>query len=530
MDEVGFKVYDIVKVGLDLFSTGIFPDAYDELQKIFNDDKHRSKDLAVESFCKAECYPMFKLPRAINGRNDRSKLLFGRVVKSVEKVVYAHPAFIKNIPVNDRPAYIVNIMNGSEEIMTNDFTSYESSFNQKLCLSIEYLLYVQMVGQRYADFICNSLYSTNVCKFAHFMISSVAKRMSGDMNTSLGNGITNLMACKFLVHSKGYTLSKIIVEGDDSLFQLPSGCPRLTSIDFATLGLNAKPVVFDDVGEASFCGNIFDLSSLHNLVDPGKVLRRSGFVSEKYVFSKRSKKLGLLRAQGFSMVYQYGACPIVASFGKAILRVTRGHYADFSEFNSYKFSPFDKIVTSEIKALEHCKTPTFGSRSLVQKLFSFSVSDQLAIEAMFDAMVTPNQFSVPSLYLNSLADNLAYSSDYAVDELVFDDVTQRRVMRCDFVDIVACIDRRLKHNNKLVKESGKSLNELRLDVHCALVQPTIFDIWFGMRKHLGFKPQDMSKEGFSTEIQQALAAAVLPIRLSFRCSCNSLKSIDRDWL
>jgi len=109
---------DLVKWWLD------DPETFSFLLKSLKVDKIRAKQLKVHSFVKAEQYPGFKMPRSINGRVDFSKIIFGPLVKTVEKIVYNNPCFIKNVPVNDRPQYITEKISGPGKYIATDYTSY----------------------------------------------------------------------------------------------------------------------------------------------------------------------------------------------------------------------------------------------------------------------------------------------------------------------------------------------------------------------------------------------------------------------
>lgn len=68
------------------------------------------KTWKVKSFIKAETYPEYKHARGINSRSDEFKCAIGPWFKKIEKQVFQHSAFIKKIPVSDRPDYIMNLL------------------------------------------------------------------------------------------------------------------------------------------------------------------------------------------------------------------------------------------------------------------------------------------------------------------------------------------------------------------------------------------------------------------------------------
>lgn len=81
-----------------------------------------------------------------------------------------------------------------------------------------------------------------------------AIRFSGEMNTSLGNSIVNLVSIHVVARKLGF-IPKCIVEGDDALIAVPD---HITKEDFQmqmhTLGFNIKIDEYPHPGQAGFCG------------------------------------------------------------------------------------------------------------------------------------------------------------------------------------------------------------------------------------------------------------------------------------
>lgn len=98
--------------------------------------------------------------------------------------------------------------------------------------------------------------------------------MSGDMCTSLGNGISNYLLAKFLVERKGGQLRGVF-EGDDGLF---STTVLLDEKDYEKLGFTIKIERVDDPTRASFCGMIYTKSG-EVVRDPRKVFQNFGWTS-----------------------------------------------------------------------------------------------------------------------------------------------------------------------------------------------------------------------------------------------------------
>jgi len=165
--------------------------------------KRRYKRLvAVKGHCKDETYPDIKPLRLINAREDFSKGFLGPIFSSIEHQVCKLPWFIKYIPVQDRPRAIMDklIREGAMYVCT-DYTSFEAHFEPHIMWALEEPLY---------RFMCVDLPAEERDGFMRFWHEHVrgknkldiadqlnctlpGVRMSGEMNTSLGNGWCNLV-------------------------------------------------------------------------------------------------------------------------------------------------------------------------------------------------------------------------------------------------------------------------------------------------------------------------------------------------
>lgn len=405
--------------------------------------------------------------------------------------MYKHPAFVKNVPVNDRPKYIIDVVHGPGKFYATDHTSFECSFTPELCLAVEYEIYAWVLCPELSEYICKSFYCINVCIFKFFRLKVAAKRMSGDMNTSLGNGITNLVTIMFLYFVKyGKILVAILIEGDDSVFRI--SCDEcLTTEEFASLGLITKIEEFDSVNIAAFCGNVFDFGSMTNLVDPGRILRRIGYFDNKYLGARKSKILGLYRASGFSMYYQYHGCPVVEELAIMILRLTRGHFAIMDSINQFKFAEGERIPTSEEKAFELFPPGqiSLGNRLIVSQ-FGLSVDDQLRIESRLRSMTELAPLHIPEITLRSHPDTLAYFRECAV--YAGDRVTNLQPPPpIKFRSIITELQSRLKHiNNRSLVTNLLDLPDGAEGPYCSCGDQCHYwyDLLFNMRRSMELKP------------------------------------------
>lgn len=382
-----------------------------ELLQIYleSDGVLRKRDKCVKSFVKAETYPDYKHARLINSRSDLFKCHVGPIFKLIEEQVFKHPAFIKKIPVADRPKYILELLQRvGADYCAGDFTAFESHFVPEIFEAIEFQLYDYMTSDLpehdyFMGLMRDVIAGMNVCQHKFFDLFVEAKRMSGEMNTSLGNGFTNLILILFLYSKLNQPGVPCVVEGDDSLVSSLGQHP--TEQDFASLGFTIKMVKHEKIEEASFCGLIFDSDDLINITDPYDVLSSFGWASKFYVRCKTSRLLDLLRCKALSYLHQYPGCPVIQSLALYALRCTRGR--DVRHFikndrgiNSWERDQLlDLFDGPKIKKLPTRVVPQ-KTRLLMERVFNMDVETQKVIESYLDGLSQLQVLQGPLLDIN----------------------------------------------------------------------------------------------------------------------------------
>jgi len=361
------------------------------------------KYTGVKSFIKDEVYPEYKHARPINSTHDLFKCEVGRFFKCIEEVIYELPQFIKHVPVADRPAYIMNMLyQPGATYYESDYSSFESLFTQEIMESVEMVLYRYMFQhhpERDVFFRClDVIKGRRLLDFKNFSVRIEATRMSGEMNTSLGNGFSNLMFFLFECEEQGLR-GEGVVEGDDGLFTTAGGV--LDERGFADMGLVIKLEKHDRISEASFCGIIFDEEDQINVTDVREVLVQFGWVSARYARARDSKLRALLRCKALSFAHQYPGCPIISSMAQCALRLTRRYsqaardIVEKGVFNQWELEQLRMAFRDETKI--PIRTPGIKTRFLVEQLYGVTVAQQVAIEQYFDNCNELKSFSFPIL-------------------------------------------------------------------------------------------------------------------------------------
>jgi len=344
---------------------------------------------SVEAFIKDEFYFEPKMTRWINARNDRVKAWFGPLVDMAMKVFASSPHLIKTVPVSDRAKYIHDWFYAEGRTYgATDFTSFEAHFKDWLMeiegLFIEYLLQKHPMVRLLKVFYDKVLSGQNVSSMRNFgCFIFWALRCSGEMNTSFGNTFHNLMTILFCLEENEAVDSGTLVEGDDSIFfcEPSSAFPRMEQ--FQRFGWEVKMEKFINLGDASFCGNVYDPDDMIVVTDPRKVMLTLGWTSRKYLGAKRSFLEGLLRSKVLSMAHQYGRNPIIWKLSQKLLFLTGSvkiRKSIIFGMEAYHRENFRRYESTEPLVSE----PPMATRLLVERLYGISLDQQFAIEREID--------------------------------------------------------------------------------------------------------------------------------------------------
>lgn len=321
----------------------------------------------ANSFLKNECFDEPKEARTINSRHDRFKIWAGPYIKACEVEVYKLPEFIKHVPVPDRPSAINGLYKSGWYYYENDFKNFEGSILPILqrrveCVVLKYLL------RRYPD-AAAIIAETDTGKASLNFRSTGLKfelegeRLSGDVWTSLFNGLHNLLIVDFLSHLKGATEHiRGFVEGDDGLFASQA---KLEASDFARLGHLVEIQELRHPADGHFCG--LTMSKDQTLMkDPRRVMRTFGW-TESCIHAGHKVMDELLRAKAMSLAYEMPQCPIIGELAREALRLTSG--VTERRFNDgYHDTPADY----------HGPTGIFNPSTIARQAFSdkFGVSPE----------------------------------------------------------------------------------------------------------------------------------------------------------
>jgi len=160
-------------------------------------------------------------------------------------------------------------------VVSTDHTAFEAAMVPEVMRSYELPVYRHILsclqgGSDMADILDAILAGENKCEFGHgptrIKVKLLGTRMSGDVCTSVGNGITNYLGAKYEYCVVNNTWDEPdygitgVVEGDDGLF-VAQGIPP-TPEQFKDAGFIVKMTEAKDLGHAGFLKLYWDRSNM----------------------------------------------------------------------------------------------------------------------------------------------------------------------------------------------------------------------------------------------------------------------------
>jgi hypothetical protein len=282
-------------------------------------------------------------------------------------------------------------------------------------------------GKAWMREVRRTIAGENHCQFKGFWYTIDATRMSGEMNTSLGNGFTNLMALLFLFRNRDDV--QMVIEGDDSLVSFIGDHP--VERDFESVGLTIKISVRDRLNQTGFCQLMFDEEDRINVSDPVEALVSFAWTSRAYVGARKSRLSALLRSKSLSYLHQYPGCPVIQSLALYGLRITKDvDIAGFIE-NERSLSMWERQQLRDAESAlrkysaqqAFMKQVPLNTRLLVQERFGMTIETQIAIERYLDSKTDLSPLDGPISDLRfPVSWTTAYSRYVSLVDLKHDDV------------------------------------------------------------------------------------------------------------
>jgi hypothetical protein len=221
-------------------------------------------------------------------------------------------------------------------------------------------------------------------------------RMSGDMNTALGNSLLNYLILKSWLRASGVE-GTIYCDGDDSVVMVESADEqRLIPVStyMPLLGMETKVERATEFEHVEFCqSRPVCVSSHWRMVrNPQRVLGRAGWTT--YPVQSRTFARRLLKSIGLCELACGSGVPVIQSFALELMRLGSGPmWRQYDRLNAARLEgKLSKILPSPI---------TMDTRLSFEEAWNITVAEQISIEK---SMCTAVDFSAQPVDTEVLAE------------------------------------------------------------------------------------------------------------------------------
>jgi len=315
----------------------------------------------IKVFGKLESYGVeTKHERGIYPRALIARMLMGPVVAAMEKRIYFDPqvgtgipSFIKHVPVRARPTYLKNFLPNNGQYVETDHSSWERKQTEDVMKYAEYVIYQRLCGscekgKQFLDLFRRYIMRPQHMVSKYFDVDVNCCRMSGDMWTSLGNGLNNLLTMRAVCACEGHSLSEnsMIVEGDDGIVNFPTSW-ALSAATMLRYGFEITCVPHSKLSNVKFCGMTYDVENVVCMKDPIPTLVKFGWSTSKWRFSNDKILKELLCGRSRSLAADLGSCPILWKLAEKGLNMTTSVMPRYDVDGFHKAPREGDVVVSE---------------------------------------------------------------------------------------------------------------------------------------------------------------------------------------
>lgn len=339
----------------------------------------------INIFQKNENYPEVKEPRVISACSQECKALLGGFLHCIDKhAINTTPFFVKGMNPHKIDVKKENLSKKWSCFMGSDYSSYEGSQDYVWTNLIEKRIYKEWLKNypEVYDILRHSYEDGHDIYYrGRYFGHLYGKRMSGDVQTSIGNGICNAVIWNYVSYKMNVPI-EILVEGDDAF--ICSDTPLDVSI-VQNLGFDCK-IDGPSTRQEDICFLSRYFWKGHAFANIPKILDKVGVVKSSYFSShhdsKRCKKelSDYAYTKAYCYLYMFVGTPIIDPLCRCVMRnFSDGHF-NISLMEDYYVSRLgDNIRIPDIK-IEDC------IRERVAVLWpQFSVSFQRRLEQEFDS-------------------------------------------------------------------------------------------------------------------------------------------------
>lgn len=370
------------------------------------------RDARVDLFVKSEATPItstYKAPRAIQPRSYVYGVALAQYIKPIEEVIYRMKGFCqRGVPPSRIIAKGLNQMQRAQLLFQKlrafvnpvaaslDAKGFDYHFTKKL-LQLEHSIYLWMCYYRELQRLLNmQLHNKGRVAALNLLYEVVAKRMSGDQNTAVGNCIAMLIMCESSLHASDYVRFDVLDDGDDIIVILEKDdMDHFLTIITEHMALFGQEIKIENVAEKfedlewCQCHPVeVDHDTWKLVRDPFKILAK-GLCGTKYFNNPDD-------ATRRRLVNSIGQCervlnlgvPVLQAYAEMCIRVSKtDEMLKFDSVDEY-YHRIGKELDGMGRTLDEIKAipVTDLARESFERAFKISIDDQLHLESLFGDM------------------------------------------------------------------------------------------------------------------------------------------------
>lgn len=360
-------------------------------------------------FLKAEKWKEKKAGRAISARSPRYNVELGRYLLPLEKRVYqaigevfGAPTIMKGFTPEGRARVLADHWREFDAPVAvgQDFSKFDQHISRQ-ALEYEHGVYLSMYGndnelQRLLGWqLHNRCYAD--ARDGKVKYTTDGGRMSGDMNTAMGNCIISAALLWAYADEKGIRI-KAIVDGDDSVAIMETADLQryLQGIEGWMQDKGFRLVTEEPVYQlcdVEFCQCKYVESEPPTMVrNPVKAITQD----HAWVLDRSITHQEVLAATGLGGLSLYGNMPVLGAYYAMLARTTELSTKTLSKLNFQSSWLRDAAMAGGVRV-----EPSEATRLAFYKSWNISPGEQRALEAEFDALSLVPSFAADSTRIHN---------------------------------------------------------------------------------------------------------------------------------
>jgi hypothetical protein len=278
------------------------------------------KHAAVDNFIKVETTTNLTDPRNISPRLDEFMSVAGPYIAAVEHRACKAPFLVKGVDLKKRDQKMQKLL-AYESFIEIDYSRFDATISVEMLEIEREMILSQFKKHLHPEIhqIYDMMLKTRAQSRLNTEYSKEGGRNSGDLTTSIGNGLLNRFAVWFCLR-KVTTNYVSYHEGDDGVI----GCMRadlpaiLECLNFLwVLGFQGKIDVYHSLDQVSFCGRFLCVlpGGLSSYADPWRTMAK--------IHTTCSSGPGkeLMCAKMLSYAFTDGDTPVIGEYARAAAKV-----------------------------------------------------------------------------------------------------------------------------------------------------------------------------------------------------------------